>query len=314
MLVGPRVSVVIAAYNAEDYLGAAISSCLTQTHPEVETVVVDDGSTDGTAKVAAAYGDRITFVRQDNAGCAAARNTAIAHSTGDYIAVCDSDDILMPHHVETCLATLRAAPARTWVCADAVQFTDAGLGGHVLPYGQIPADEQRAAILQANIATVFGFVSRAMLDEVGLFDSSLRYAEDWDLWTRAIFAGWRVTATETPTALYRVRSNSMSHHQDAMIEAERSIFANLRRHHSAALEPEELAHVDRRLERGSARDLMRGADAALAAGEWAEAARLLSLAATDFPLDRRLQHKARLLRIAPSAGRLLVHRRARSAR
>ena len=310
----PRVSVVMAAYNAEQYLGAAISSCLTQTHPDVETIVVDDGSTDATASIAEAYGDRIVFVRQDNGGCASARNTAIAHATGDYIAVCDSDDILMPHHVETCLEVLRRSPPRTWACADAVQLTDRGLGGRVLPYGHVPPHQQRAAILQANIATVFGFFPRALTDEVGVFDSELRYAEDWDLWTRAIIAGWRVRATDGPTALYRVRSGSMSHHVDAMIGAEKAIFTNLRRRQADALEPDELAHVERRLTRGSARDLIRRSDQALAEGEWAEAARLLGLAAADFPLDRRLRHKARLLRAVPGAGRLITHRRARSSR
>ena len=312
-MTGPRVSVVMAAYNAQDYLGAAISSALTQTHPDVEVVVVDDGSTDDTYRVAQAYGDRITLVRQENAGCAAARNTAIAHASGDFIANCDSDDILMPHHVERCLRTLQEAPARTWVCADAVQLTDQGLGGSILAYGRIPPHAQREAILQANIATVFSFFPRALTDEVGLYDSRLRYAEDWDLWVRSILAGWRVRAVDTPTALYRVRSDSMSHHTTAMIEAEEHIFRSVREQLSETLTPSERAHIDRRLERGSARDLVRQSEECLAAGQWRGGAPPGEPPPARLPPDQRLQRKARLLKVFPRAGQLITHRRSRAS-
>ena len=110
MVPRPRVSVVIPAFNAESYLGAAISSVLTQNYPEVETIVVDDGSSDATEDIARGYGPRIRYHRQSNSGCAAARNAGIQIATGDYIALCDADDMLLPHHVERAMEVIEASP------------------------------------------------------------------------------------------------------------------------------------------------------------------------------------------------------------
>lgn len=90
------VSVVIPTYNRAHSIGAALDSILAQDPPADEVIVVDDGSTDNTLEVLAAYGDRIAVLRQDNAGAAAARNTGIRHATGDWVAFLDSDDLWLP--------------------------------------------------------------------------------------------------------------------------------------------------------------------------------------------------------------------------
>ncbi len=77
-----RVSVIVPAYNHAAYVRECIDSALNQTYPDVEVVVVDDGSTDGTYEILQTYGDRITLIRQENRGTQAARNTAIRASTG----------------------------------------------------------------------------------------------------------------------------------------------------------------------------------------------------------------------------------------
>src|SRR4051794_10354756 len=93
MPMNPTVSVIVPAYNYERYLSLAIESALAQTHSPLEVIVVDDGSTDDTPRVLAAYGDRIRAIRQPNQGAGAARNTGIAASRGDYLAFLDSDDL-----------------------------------------------------------------------------------------------------------------------------------------------------------------------------------------------------------------------------
>ena len=105
----PLVSVVIAVYNGQDLVGQAISSVLRQTHSNIEVFVVDDGSTDHTPEVLAGYqavdrpGRRVRVLRQENAGCGAARNRALEQVRGEFVTFLDADDELLPHHLETCL-------------------------------------------------------------------------------------------------------------------------------------------------------------------------------------------------------------------
>jgi hypothetical protein len=108
----PTVSAVITAYNLERYLGRAIDSVFAQDYPAdaLEVIVVDDGSTDGTAQVAAAYGDRIRYIHQPNAGHLAAYDRGIGEATGDYIALLDGDDEWLPHKVSAQVALLQARP------------------------------------------------------------------------------------------------------------------------------------------------------------------------------------------------------------
>lgn len=83
-------------FNRGDYVAAAIRSALEQEHPPHEVIVVDDGSTDDSAAIVQQFGDRVQYFRQENRGCAAARNLGVRHSTGEYIAFLDSDDLWYP--------------------------------------------------------------------------------------------------------------------------------------------------------------------------------------------------------------------------
>ena len=106
----PRVTVAITNYNYGRFLGDAIESALTQTFPGVEVVVVDDGSTDDSRDVIAAYGDRITAVLQENAGQGAAYNAAWEHCRGDMVFFLDADDVLKPDAVARAVAEVERDP------------------------------------------------------------------------------------------------------------------------------------------------------------------------------------------------------------
>ncbi len=106
----PSVSTVIPSYNCAKYLPDAIDSLLAQSLPPEEIIVVDDGSIDDTPDVIRGYSDRVTYIRQDNGGDAAARNRGIEIATGDYIAVSDADDICARDRIEHQVAALRADP------------------------------------------------------------------------------------------------------------------------------------------------------------------------------------------------------------
>ena len=106
------VSVAIPAFNGADYLREAIDSVLAQTYRELEVIVVDDGSTDHTAKVCASFGERIKYVYQENDGTngAGARAAAVRAATGEWVAILDQDDRWLPGKIEKQLAALRAMP------------------------------------------------------------------------------------------------------------------------------------------------------------------------------------------------------------
>lgn len=126
-----RVSICVANYNYCDYVGLAVDSALGQTYPNVEVVVVDDGSTDSSLEVLRAYGDRICLIGQTNAGHIAALNRAFATSTGDVVLFLDADDLLEPQAVERVVGALAAGTAK-------VQFRLQVIDGQGAPKGVFP--------------------------------------------------------------------------------------------------------------------------------------------------------------------------------
>ena len=293
----PRVSVVMPAFNAATTIGAAVASALWQTSADLELVVVDDGSTDETAAIAAAHGDRVRVVSQPNAGVAAARNRGIAEARGDLIAFCDADDILFAQH----LAALLEVHDRTGdlVTANAWWLFPNGIDRRRTRHkGRFPGrDEQRMSILQQNFVSTMTLFPRALVDEIGPFDESLRRAEDWDFWMRAVFAGHRVAHQPRPLALYRWGATSLSAGTDAMDAAVRDVLQKAAA--SLALTAEERAYVDRRLGGRDPREVTRDADRALRERRYGEAAALYRDAAALCPAERPLVWKARVLSAVP---------------
>jgi glycosyltransferase involved in cell wall biosynthesis len=107
----PKVSVIMAAYNAERYIREAIHSILSQTFGNFEFLIVNDGSTDATKEILEQYDDpRIRVMHQSNQGCASARDRAIAQASGEYIAIMDADDISLPNRLEKTVAYLDEHP------------------------------------------------------------------------------------------------------------------------------------------------------------------------------------------------------------
>lgn len=116
----PLVSVIMPTYNRSRCIGDSVASILAQDWPDFELLVVDDGSTDDTASVVASLGDaRLRYLATPHRGVAAARNTGIESSRGEYLAFCDSDDRLLPDALGFLLGELRADPAFTGVYGDA---------------------------------------------------------------------------------------------------------------------------------------------------------------------------------------------------
>lgn len=289
----PTVSVIMPTFNAGAKIGAAIGSVLTQTHPDIELVVVDDGSTDDTADIVRGFGDRVVLLRQDNAGPNAARNTGLRHARGEVIALCDSDDLLLPNYLAEALALLAASPSRTWVTCASRLMTNRGLEEYGFsPFGAVPPEHQREAILQGNIVSIFSVFPKAMVGEIGLFDERLTRAEDWEYWARAILSGWRVAYQAKVASFYRSQGQSQSSDAGAMLDAEDAMIAVIAERFAGTFTPREEELLQVRAELGSATRQRLRAREAWTAGRFSDSARQLRTAAREFPIYPGLRAKA----------------------
>lgn len=199
-----KISVVIPAYNAEKYLKEALDSVLAQALPAHEIIVVDDGSTDSTADICKGYSNQILYIKQDNMGLSGARNTGITAATGEWIALLDADDIMLPNRLEV-QAGIAAHHADLIVVYSA--FTYLYPDGKQSFAQAFPAKDLWPALrYRTPILPSTTMIRRSALLEVGLFRN--RIVEDWDLWFRLIK---RYTsrafqeATREPCALSQAR-------------------------------------------------------------------------------------------------------------
>lgn len=181
----PEVSVVIPAYNAQAYLGSALDSVFAQTFRDFEVVVVDDGSTDGTPRVAAAYGDTLQYFRQANAGVACARNRGIEASGARYIAFLDADDTWLPEKLERQLSHLARSPQHQ-ACYSAHAVVAEDMRPLRLSRSRRSASLLEDLILRGNVigSVCTVLCERSLFDEVGGFDTALSQCADWDMWIR----------------------------------------------------------------------------------------------------------------------------------
>lgn len=202
------VSIVIPTYNMSSYICETIESCLAQTYPHCEIIVVDDGSTDNTAQLLITrYGDRIRYLRQTHAGAAAARNYGIRAAQGEFIKFCDADDLLIPTITARCMEVLRQQPEIP-IVHTRIQFIDVH-SKDPLELGPVPlSGDIFCDLLLGNgtgIQTSTVLARRHVLLEAGLFDESPQLArcQDWDLWLR-LARKYRFAAIDEPLVLHRL--------------------------------------------------------------------------------------------------------------
>ena len=181
------VSVIIPSYNAAKWLPRAIRSVLAQSRPAGELIVVDDGSTDDTEAVCRSYGERVTYIRRENGGLAAARNTGIAVASGDWFLFLDADDALYSQALSVLSKTAEGSKAGVvygFVLQRRGSPLEARLNG--LPYAVgAPPAPAKAQFWWTGISTAgSALVSRWLNEAVGGFDENFRQVEDCEYWLR----------------------------------------------------------------------------------------------------------------------------------
>jgi glycosyltransferase involved in cell wall biosynthesis len=181
------VSVIIPAYNAAQYLAAAIDSVLAQALPATQIIIVDDGSKDATAQIAGKYGDAIWLIRQENAGVSVARNRGAVEATADWLLFFDADDLLRPDALER-LARRSTDEDFGVIYGQSEYFTEntgeRRLHGKPVAEGPVPAAAM-ANFWKSALATPGAAIVRAdLFASAGGFRSEFNTAADRDFWLR----------------------------------------------------------------------------------------------------------------------------------
>lgn len=254
-LTSPRLSVVVPSYDTARFVEAALRSLLGQTLPELEVVLVDDGSTDDSLRRVLAIDDpRLTVVSQPNGGLAAARNTGIRHARAPLIGFCDSDDVWHPRKAELQLAAMEGAPEVGVTFSNSAYLDEDGTPtGQLLvcPYEELDARRLLRRNQLGNGSTMI--VRAECFRGAGLFDESLASCEDWEMWVRlAARTGCRIRRVAGVLTGYRVREGSLSTGYDRYVAAAEAALERVRGHVPAAT-ARELAHAHAELLRVASR-------------------------------------------------------------
>lgn len=215
------VSVIIPAYNYGRFLAESIDSALQQTLPNVEVIVVDDGSTDNTRSIAFQFTDsRLRYIYQANQGLSAARNTGILNARYAFIAFLDADDLWLPPMIESALSNFSRLPSDFAVVACGLARMNADgepIDQVPVTHGEVAQKELKARdiVIKSRFMPSTVVVRREVFGEVGLFDTGLRSSEDRDMWIR-IGEKYRIHYYAERLVRIRKHGNNMSRNADRM--------------------------------------------------------------------------------------------------
>jgi glycosyltransferase involved in cell wall biosynthesis len=227
----PTFSVLTPAYNAEATIASAVSSVLRQTRSDFELIIVDDGSTDATTSRIEPFlrDSRIRLLSQANQGPSAARNTAIADARGKYVSLLDSDDLWLPHYLETMGAALDADASAGVAYTDSAWILDNSSGrirrvsrveavSPSAPSNAIHPQQFLRALLEfGNFVFVGATIRRSVLSDVGLFRLGVEGSEDYEMWLRIAARGHRFVRCPSRLVIYRERPGQLSSDRRSML-------------------------------------------------------------------------------------------------
>jgi glycosyltransferase involved in cell wall biosynthesis len=233
----PLVSIIIPCYNGADYLEQALKSVQWQTWQHWECIVVDDGSIDRSAEVFYNFtkGDnRFRYFYQTNNGLAAARNSGLDLSKGDYIQFLDDDDILLPQRLENCIQTFLSHPESDIVYTEYVCFQKGRGFTQDLPAKLPEADTVRAFLFQFDrkfIIPVHSFLFRSRIIKKNKFNPKIgSHGEDIDCWIRIAIDGARFYYLDEILAIYRYSLGTLAQNEVAIFSSKLRILESYQTH------------------------------------------------------------------------------------
>lgn len=222
----PLVTVIIPAYNVEDYIVPAINSVLLQSFHDMQIIVVDDGSTDSTAdRVLSIHDERLTLITKENGGVAAARNTGILRAKGKYIALLDGDDLWLPGKLQLQIDFMESDPSIGLSYTTSAYINERGLPtGHFL-ISTVLEPTYRDVIIRNCIAPSSAVIRKEYFFRAGMFNEALSTCADYEMWVRLLHStACKARLIPKPLTGYRLRATSMMINYDTYLDdAERAM-------------------------------------------------------------------------------------------
>lgn len=307
----PLVSVVVPAYRVTEFIKETLDSVRAQTYPNIETIVVNDGTPDTAEleEVLRPYMNEIVYVKQENRGASAARNRGMQECSGSLIAFLDGDDLWLPEFLESQVHFIQSGPGYDLVYCNAFHFGNDCVGMTYMD--TCPSDGkvnfESLITAKCNVISSGVLARKESLLRAGSFDESLRSAEDFDLWVRlSRLDNIRINYQRRVLVGYRHRSGSLSTDFTRHLEHSLRVFEKI-------LTREDLSSAERRLvgdtlTRYRARLAVRKGKAYLLEGDFAEATQSFKSAQSLDP-NWKLSMALAFMRISPSVVQR-VYRRA----
>ncbi|MCE5199500.1 MAG: glycosyltransferase family A protein [Armatimonadota bacterium] len=210
----PLVTVIVPAYNGEQYIEDTLKSAATQLYDNIEVIVIDDGSTDATAQCVKPFlsDSRFRYIYQANAGVSVARNTGILAGSGEWVAMLDSDDLWMPDKLQRQVDLIASNSDVSLVFANGIEFNEHGdIGPFYRDRRKFPDGDIFCRLLDRNcLWTSSVMVRRQDLLDIGMFNAKSTADEDYDVWIRILQRGGLTCGVWEPVVRYRIRIDSSS--------------------------------------------------------------------------------------------------------
>lgn len=296
----PLVSVIIPAFNVAKFIGDALNSALAQSFTDYEVIVINDGSPDTPEleRTLAPYMSRIVYLKQENGGVSAARNTGIRAARGSLIAFLDGDDVWLPNYLEIQVKRIQADPSIDVLYPNVLMFGDSSEDGEEFmttcpSNGEVTFE--RLLRQECNVSNC-SIVRKETIIRAGLFDESLRSVEDFDLWLRVIKGGGRIAYHRDVLARYRRRQGSLTADPVWLSEHILSVLAKVKQRDD--LTPSERAAVENRYEHFHALLRLHEGKHAFFSGDIAGAIKGLT-EANRFFRNKKTAFTLMMLRVAP---------------
>ena len=210
----PKVSIIIPVYNGENYVSLAIDSALRQTYPNIEVIVVNDGSTDKTDKICKSYGKRIKYIKKENGGVSTALNEGIKNMTGEYFSWLSHDDLYYPNKVEVEINYLidnNLLETNTILYSNYSIIDEIGNFNYDVELNSRYLNRNSAyPMLFGSIDGLTLLIPKKAFDEVGYFDKNLKCVQDYQLWYEMYKNGYKYIHIPEVTVSTRIHAKQVT--------------------------------------------------------------------------------------------------------
>lgn len=244
----PRFSIVVPAYNAHVTLAETLEAVLAQSFADWECIVVDDGSTDETRRIADSFANRDPRFRvmfQENQGSAGAYNTGVASAQGDLVVLCSADDVLLPEHLSEMADFAERNPGFAIYSSNGYYLSPGGSREIVYFDGEVPPSLSLADVIRECFYSVGAAYRRELYAAVGGYRVDV-YGEDYDFWLRAMAHGAKHRYLARPLSMHRLGPDQKSARSEAVLRSDIRLVTDLLR--SPNLSDDELHAVDEAVE------------------------------------------------------------------